>query len=215
MNLWGIRAWQALFRDWRSPARQHDSAEFLQVLGTALASPPAVWQSRVLGIGSTDAQVCDHGSMWPLILPTLSAPGLPASSVDFAPSLQQLIVRWRGQPAAVHAALMLPPLLPVQVGRFDSVGAKLDFRVRHSRHVYVPHFADAGIRTISKRYETAAVIYHLGPNVNQGHYRTILCVDGSMCYHTDDNQPATDFPEEDLELVERGAYIFLLRLLES
>ena len=179
-----------------------------------MASPIAYWQARVLGLGDHDAQVCDHGSMWPLILPTFKAPDSPEGRENFTPSLQQLLVRWRGQPAAVHAALMLPPLLPVQVGRFDAEGRKLDFRIRHSRHVHVPYFVDAGLRTASKRYETVAVIYHLGPSVQQGHYRAILCVDGCMSYHTDDNQPAMDISLSDQELVERGAYLFLLRLVE-
>ena len=214
VTLWSVRAWQALFRHWRQAERQHDSAEFLQALGTVMASPVAYWQARVLGLGDQDAQVCDHGSMWPLILPTFKAPDSPEGGENFTPSLQQLLVRWRGQPAAVHAALMLPPLLPVQVGRFDAEGRKLDFRIRHSRRVHVPYFVDAGLRTASKRYETVAVIYHLGPSVQQGHYRAILCVDGCMSYNTDDNQPAMDFSSSDQELVERGAYLFLLRLVE-
>ena len=125
---------------------------------------------------------------------------------NFAPSLQQLIVRWRSQ-TAVHAVLMLPQLLPVQIGRCNAGGQKLTFRVGHSRHVHVPYFADAGAHTASRRFETVAVIFHLGPRVLNGPYRAILCVDGCMCYSSDENQPAADIAETDLELIERGAYI--------
>ena len=127
VSLWEIRAWQEITSNWHDPHRQHDAGEFLYFLGEALTSGTGVgfWQARV-ETGSRDAQVVDHGEMFPLILQQVGPQPHSVASRDI--SLQALIVAWRNQEAR-HAALTLPAVLPVQICRFDNRGHKIPGKV--------------------------------------------------------------------------------------
>ena len=185
--LWDIPAWRTLTARWEDPHVQHDVAEFAQFLGaaTAPASAEGVWQSRIAvqltpsqpAASQCPAEVAEHGQMWPLSL--AAAPPPEGSEI----SLQALVIQWRNQ-AHRHAAVSLPRLLIIQIGRFSPVGLKLRFAVRPSHRVYVPVFLDDTLRTTSAGYDLAAVVCHLGPSRSSGHYRSVLFpIWTSQLYH--------------------------------
>ena len=86
----------------------------------------------------------------------------------------------------------------VQLPRFVHEGAdvrKVEQSLRldsSHRHIRVPVFCSRDSVEISwHEYHVSAAIYHLGPTVHAGHYRTILFhpqVEGG--WHTDDERPA-------------------------
>ena len=61
------------------------------------------------------------------------------------------------------------------------------------------------------RYVLEAVVYHLGPTMRSGYYRTALCVEGRILYVTDDAMPACSVQDQDVYTVRHNAYMFLLR----
>ena len=125
------------------------------------------------------------------------------------PADQSPFVAWRNQ-ADRHAAVTLPPLLPVQISRFTSTGLKVQFPVRFSEAVYVPFFEDLSLRTSSHRYLLAAVIYHIGESRSHGHYRTALFLRGKPMHVTDDNCKPCPAHPADVHTAENNAYIFIL-----
>ncbi|CAE7405549.1 unnamed protein product [Symbiodinium necroappetens] len=120
-------------------ARQHDAAEFLQQQLSAAAHPDTLaysWQARV----QTDdhcVQVVDQGNLWPMLVQVpLTLPG----AQDQQPrSIQSLIVCWRNQ-AMRHALTATPPVICLQLCRFDSQGYKIRSPVSLSAAVYIPVF---------------------------------------------------------------------------
>jgi len=208
VSLWEIRAWQEITSNWHDPHRQHDAGEFLYFLGEALTSGTGVgfWQARV-ETGSRDAQVVDHGEMFPLILQQVGPQPHSVASRDI--SLQALIVAWRNQEAR-HAALTLPAVLPVQICRFDNRGHKIKFPVRFSAAVYMPFFPDSTACTASQRYRVAAVIYHIGDSRLHGHYRSALFWKGEVTHVTDDNTVPSQVSERDRNMIRDNAYIAVL-----
>ena len=196
---------------WDSPHLQHDAGEFIHFLGGALALDAGLglWQSRhiaaTLDLPVSQTQVADHGEMFPLVLQHAGPHAASAQPI----SLQQLFVAWRNQ-ADRHAAVTLPPLLPVQISRFTSTGLKVQFPVKFSEAVYVPFFEDLSLRTSSHRYLLAAVIYHIGESRSHGHYKTALFHRGQLTHVTDDNcRPCPAHPA-DVHTAANNAYIFIL-----
>ena len=190
---------------------QHDAGEFIQFLGGVLALDAGVglWQARHIAATpdptAPQTQVVDHGEMFPLILQHAGPPDVPAQPI----SLQKLLVAWRNQ-ADRHAAVTLPPLLPVQISRFTSTGHKVQFPVRFSEAVYMPYFEDLSLRTSSHRYLLAAVIYHIGESRSHGHYRTAFFLHGQLMHVTDDNCKPCPACPADVRTAENNAYIFIL-----
>ena len=139
VHLWHTRAWQR-----ERPHQQHDAGEFIQFLGGVLTLETGfgLWQARSLAesVHATHAQVMDHGEMFPLLLQHTGLPASQQQQASASPiSLQQMLISWRNQ-ADRHAAVVLPPVLPVQINRFDTLGQKARFPVRFSEAVYVPFF---------------------------------------------------------------------------
>ena len=213
VNLWQLRSWCALTCHWANPTRQHDAGEFLQFLGGVIASGGSTdaWQTRLMCSTSAVAQVTDHGQMFPLTLPqdsqSMRHPSLAASHMPS--SLQQLIVAWRNQ-ASRHAAVTLPTLLPVQVGRFDDAGTKVHFALQLSPADYIPYFVDATTKTSSHRYCLIAAVYHLGHHKSHGHYRAAFFCNGALTHVADDGSCPTKATASDLHEVQTNVYLIML-----
>ena len=180
LHLCDTRAWPNLVRRWQQPDRQHDAAEFLQLLQweCAPAASEGSWHARigvVLGDGSHGAQVVDRGHVWPLPL-YVADPSVAHLS------LQKLFIGWRNQEQR-HALVNAPDSLVVQIGRFWDNGDKKVFRVRSSRTVYIPTFSGTMLQTTSHAYTVEAIVYHLGHSRLGGHYRTALLSQGHMVHH--------------------------------
>ena len=90
---------------------------------------------------TSEAQVADHGKLFPLILhqDVVNQHASGAIGVSAPCSLQKLVVAWRNQ-ATRHAVVTLPAVLPVQIGRFNALGDKVKFPVQFSPAVYIPTF---------------------------------------------------------------------------
>ena len=198
------------------PHRQHDAGEFMQFLGQVLSLGRGCggWQARLATEASATARVTDHGGVFPLILPQTRPDPHREASQTYAPSLQQLIIAWRNQ-ASRHAVVTLPAVLPVQIARFSSEGHKLLFPIRLSEAVYIPYFTDTSVTTASHRYRIAAIIYHLGPARDHGHYRAAFFCKGVLSYVTDDHILPCPVQESDVPVIQENAYLFLLRKNES
>ena len=207
IELWQLRAWQHLTRQWREPHRQHDVGEFLQHFAPAFCPAlPDLWQARTQAT-ALSTEVALQGELWPLVLDT--APRLDSHG---ACSLQSLFIEWRSQ-AHRHAIVSAPALLPVQICRFGPDGSKVSFRVTSSARVYVPLFTGPSVHTTSQPYKVLAVIYHLGRHQASGHYRTALYRDSRVQFVTDDDitpQPPT---RAHCQTIEANAYIFFLQRL--
>ena len=141
--------------------------------------------------------------MWPLHLSVAhaSAPRL---------SLQKLVVAWRNQ-AQRHALVTAPEVLVAQVGRFGDDGCKLQFRIQSSRTVYIPSFTGSGLHTTSHAYTVEAIVFHLGPSRDSGHYRTALLQQGNLYRLTDDGSLPAAVQDTDVAVVEHNAYLYFLR----
>ena len=211
--LWKLRPWCALTQQWAQPHRQHDAGEFLQFLGGVFASGTNTdhWQARLMREHSSDAQVADHGKLFPLILQQdILSQHASSTAAECAPcSLQKLVVAWRNQ-ATRHAVVTLPAVLPVQIGRFNDVGDKIRFPIRFSPAVYIPYFPDATTSTSSCRYRLVAAVYHLGHSKHSGHYRAAFFSSGVLTHVADDGTFPVPATEADIQEVQSNAYIIML-----
>ena len=212
IDLWDLRGWRDIVYYWQDPHRQQDAGEFLQHLAPRITDSAASqgWQSRTQATSdpTQSAQVSDQGTLWPLVL-AVSLPELQALQSQPL-SLQQLLIAWRNQ-AARHAILEAPDILALQINRFHPDGSKVHTPIGLSTAVYIPQFSGEGLRTTSVRYVLEAVVYHLGPTMRSGYYRTALCVEGRILYVTDDAMPACSVQDQDVYTVRHNAYMFLLR----
>ena len=161
------------------------------------------WQAR-LEVDASPPQVTDHGKMWPVTLPAVLRPDLADTSRVF--SMQSLVISWRNQ-VHRHAAVSLPPVVPLQISRFTPEGAKLRGRIVLTPVIHIPLFTDSSARTTSCKYQLHAVTYHLGPNMHSGHYRTLLFKQGAPFMVTDDNMFPVPVSEVGLEEVMNNSYL--------
>ena len=221
--LWSLRPWRSLLAMWQEPHQQHDAAEFLQFLAPLLIPYQerqlCCWQARELSERShlpssqAVAQVVDQGTLWPMTVTARLVPPMQSSGEDrqqSPPSLQSLLIQWRNQ-AARHARTAKPDWLVLQVSRFDDAGCKLVEPAGFSEAVYIPFFTGQSLATSSARYRVSAVIYHLGPTLLSGHYRSALCQAGSIQLVTDDGTPARQATVRDVQQIQSNVYLFFLR----
>ena len=209
-DLWEVRAWTRLVRDWPEPHRQQDAGEFLNFLAPAI-SPSCVacrWQRRrsslLLHSEAHTAQVVDQGGLWPLYLHE----AIPFTNPPI--SLQKLVITWRNQ-AERHALERTPDLLVLQVNRFGTEGRKVLAPLGISTSIYIPVFRGSSIGTTSQRYVLQAIVYHLGPDMQAGHYRTALCSRGFISHVTDDATPVQEATRSDHESVKHNSCLFFLK----
>ena len=205
VQLWSVRIWRQMLSGWARPHQQHDTAEFLMHLERVLspAFPMGYWQAR-LEVAACPPQATDHGQMWPVTLPTVLRHALADDARVF--SVQSLIISWRNQ-ASRHAAVSLPPVVPLQIGRFSHDGSKLRGQIVLTPTIHLPLFADESTRTTSCKYVLQAAIFHLGPDIHAGHYRTVLFNQGKPYMVTDDNQYPSPVTAACIEEATHNAYL--------
>ena len=157
-----------MLQHWPNPLQQHDSGEFHRYILTFL-QPPAYdgeWQARL----SNPCQITDSGR---LTTPILVHPT--------GNTLAELIGGWRQQ-YAVRALSHHKGLLILRIVRFDFADTTASkntspIYVTPGEAVAVPIFV--GHDDLKIRFETFRVayqLYHLGQNVESGHYRCALSV---------------------------------------
>ena len=134
-HLWQISSWRHAVHPWLARGQQ-DAAEFLQSISRKLINHAlhTEWEARPqppeYGLPS---EVIDAGNVLPLPLSAQLAPGDGASPV----TLQCLVNQWthqaqRGQEVYFAAAEGPPPVLLLQVARFNSTGHKLSGSIVNS-----------------------------------------------------------------------------------
>ena len=218
LHLWHVRAWRRLVSTWQDPHAQHDCAEFLQHLRSAFCPEGEFlqWQARTLPHSHARAEVSDQGHLWPLTIPVAlqlaayTQTDSESTSAAGSISLQKLLILWRNQ-AEIHAAVSLPSVFPIQINRFNSEGNKVHHRINLHPSVYVPQFSGSGLRTVSQRFVVTAVIYHIGPTRDSGHYRAALFARDALIHVTDDGVCSQLSTEGDRDIISKNAYIFFLR----
>ncbi|CAE7360998.1 Pol [Symbiodinium sp. KB8] len=197
VHLWAQPCWAALVRTWELPERQHDGAEFilylLRQLPYTAGKVMTAWQARQQ---QDDHYVTtDQGCSAPLLL---QPPAWACQSDDHSLSVQELIDGWRDQDA-LHALVMPPKILTLQIGRFgfDHDGArtmKHRFKLVPDLYVGVPVF-DPHMNVHHDRYRLCSTIVHVGVSPDSGHYfNTLHDADGRVML-ADDNITAR-FVEE-------------------
>ena len=156
------------------------------------------WQRRrsslLLHSEAHTAQVVDQGGLWPLYLHE----AIPFTDPPI--SLQKLVITWRNQ-----------AVLVLQVNRFGTKGRKVLAPLGISTSIYIPVFRGSSIGTTSQRYVLQAIVYHLGPDMQAGHYRTALCSKGFISHVTDDATPVQEATRSDHESVKHNSYLFFLK----
>ena len=184
-------------RTWELPDRQHDGAEFilylLRQLPFTAGKVMTTWQARQQ---QDDHYVTtDQGSSAPLLL---QPPAWACQSDDHSLSVQELINGWRDQDA-LHALVMPPTILTLQIGRFgfDHEGARTlqhRFKLVPDLNIDVPVF-DPHMNAHHDRYRLRSTIVHIGVSPDSGHYFNSLHDADGRVMLADDNITAR-FVEE-------------------
>ena len=118
-----------LFAGWREPFRQHDVAEFPQHTAQVVRTE-ILGQWRLRGAAHVEPGVRERGTTWPL---TLQA---DLSARDRV-SLQSVVEIWHEQYLQPCPAAS-PRIVVLQLSRFLSNGAKLDFALEDEDNVLLP-----------------------------------------------------------------------------
>ena len=189
VHLWAQPYWAALVRTWELPERQHDGAEFilylLRQLPFTAGKVMTTWQARQQ---QDDHYVTiDQGCSAPLLL---QPPAWACQSDDHSLSVQELINGWRDQDA-LHALVMPPKILTLQIGRFGfdhecARTLKHRFKLVPDLHIDVPVFGPQ-MNVHHDRYRLCSTIVHIGASPDSGHYfNTLHDADGRVML-ADDN----------------------------
>ncbi|CAE7712927.1 unnamed protein product [Symbiodinium sp. CCMP2592] len=164
----GCLEWSPVLAGWRHLSRQHDAGIFMKHLLEYAASPvlQGCWQARL----DTPHLVTDGGAL-----------SIPVPLTVQGPSLQDTVHRWHTQ-HTVHALHGDQGLVILQLNRYDNV-AGLSLKddslvtVEPGAVILIPAFVAAeGIEVEMRRYVIAFVIFHVGENVDCGHYQAALCI---------------------------------------
>ena len=180
----------AIFTGWRSPAQQHDCAEFMAHLIARIG--PGVcdgkWEARRQQIdseGQSQVVTVDEGTC-------CQAMSLPLPDGDMRQA-QFLLHNWHTQ-AHPHALQKVPKLLFLSFSRYGGrpgLDQKNSCRIAWRRQVYMPVFS--GGHDLSSgvvEFEVIAAIMHHGVVVTAGHY-TAQLVEAEGDTLCDDNAAPT------------------------
>ena len=130
------------------------------------------------------------------------------------------MIRWHVQ-YAVHALVHHGGVLPLRSVRivrygFRTVAVKnrCIIKVEPGEAVAVPIFADADSTEVRhESFRVGFVIFHVGDQVDQGHYQTAIAVPADSTRHSwsywncDENRPPRRATQRDSALLDRNAYI--------
>ena len=211
-HLWRHPFWVAMMSGWRQPSRQHDGAEFLQFMlakhQTAAEQVLLHWQARIQQGDSWTRM--DHGSSAPLLVQPPESAECSFANEAACCSMQALIEHWHQQ-SSLHAGVLMPRVLILQVGRFDfnqnHVRAiKRRFRLVPDSVLNFPSFV-SGLDIVSSRYALRSAIVHHGDTPDSGHYTALLFDDDGTVWHSDDDTCSTLVPEGDIRNFQTDIYI--------
>ena len=163
-----------------------------------------VWEARSSANGLIETR--DRGCSLPLSV-SPSSEVLHGRSVT---TVQRVVDDWCQQEAR-HAAVVIPKVLVLQVGRFERDGAgavtrKWVYDIIPERVLRFPMF-DGDWRVTSVPMQLSSVIIHRGETPHTGHYRTILNVQDQLML-ADDNCLIRCCNAEDLCAVNADSYLF-------
>ncbi|CAE7619130.1 unnamed protein product [Symbiodinium sp. CCMP2592] len=173
-------------RGWRSPAIQHDCAEFFSHIidRLGITAFEGEWEARTMvedSPGQFRCECSDTGQCTESI-----SVDLPEGRVHTA---QYLLHCWHTQ-ARPHALKVAPALLLLRFSRYVQAGRRIRQRackITWPRQLHLPLFRgndDLTSGTIA--YDVLAAISHHGPTLSAGHYTTLLHAAGGDL-HCDDN----------------------------
>ena len=198
-----------IFTGWRSPAQQHDCAEFLAHLIARIG--PGVcdgkWEARRQQLdseGQSQVVTVDEGTCGQAISLTL-----PDGDMHQA---QLLLHNWHAQ-AHPHALQKVPNLLFLSFSRYGGspgVDQKNSCSIAWGRRVHMPVFSgDNDLSSGVVEFEVIAAIMHHGVVVTAGHY-TAQLVEAEGDVLCDDNAiPAYRVRSPDSEM-HRSSEVYIL-----
>ena len=217
-HLWRHPFWVAMMSGWRRPSRQHDGAEFLQFMLTkhqqAADQVLLHWQARK---PRGDSWICvDHGSSAPLLVHPPENAECRYANVTDSCSVQTLVEHWHKQ-VSIHAGVLMPRVLVLQVGRFDfnqthTRAIKRRFRLIPDKLLRFPSF-DSELRVVNCQYILRSAIVHHGNTPDSGHYTALLFDRDGTVWHADDNTCSTLVPEGKISGYYSDIYILFYTMM--
>ena len=201
---------------WRQPSRQHDGAEFMQFFlvkqSSAAVHIQVHWQAKI----QQDAvwKCVDGGCSAPLLVVPPDNAATDASQGLHGYSMQELIDHWHMQDT-LHAGVYAPPLLALQIGRFDfsqqdECAIKRRFAVIPNQTLIFPVF-DRNDAMLQHTYVLRSAIVHQGRTPDSGHYFTLL-YDNYQTWYADDGVPAVLIDEGEAYQHYRDIYLLIYTL---
>ena len=211
--IWDNPFWKAVFGRWRNRDMQHDVADFLAHMIQCCPEMPSLlgveWEARTSENGLIETR--DRGCSLPLSV----SPSSEVLSGRSMTTVQRVVDDWCRQEAR-HAAIVIPKVLVLQLGRFDrdAVGAvtrKWMYDIIPDRVLMFPVFdGEWGVTQVPMRL--SSVIMHRGETPQTGHYRTILNVNDQLML-ADDNCQIRLCEAGDLSAMNTDSYLFFYRLI--
>ena len=179
------RWFQPLLADWPEPKRQHDIAEFPQHLLLKLGWAIARWEGRqvLAGILQTTYTCMPMQS---ILLP------LPSEQTQ-GTTLQQTIDSWHAGIEGIRGLVSQHAYVMLQLDRFTlratrALKNRVHVQIPSDRIVQLPCFeAESSIDCQDVAFRLLAIMIHLGPGPENGHY-VCLWWRGERLIHHDDAQ---------------------------
>ena len=196
LNLVSTFALRNILPNWRFDGRQQDASEFYMDLTDAdsgdLQAVP--WQGRIAG----QPDPMDTG-FTPIFLPI---------STDCT-SLRGACSSWYAQ-AASRGLMLAPTLLVLILGRWEH-GSKNEQTLELAQDIQFPVW-DEGQSSTLHTYSVEAGVYHLGPTIQAGHYRSFWYTsDRSGVWISDDNARPQLAAASDRQRIRQGSYVLFLK----
>ena len=191
---------------WHRPAEQHDVCEFSTFIFRALGLRTAFTQWQGTIEEGDNIHRIDSGDCQPIPL------RFP-EPVPEVLTLQHFAYAWRWQEATHRVLaqalvmLQLPRFRAEHVGGLQKCAFTVSLQGEQARIVRLPRAE--GRDTQWAKYEVTAVVYHLGPQITQGHYKA-LHFSGRRILIRDDGAPAKAASSADLTAAEQNAYLVFL-----
>ncbi|CAE7235568.1 pol [Symbiodinium sp. CCMP2592] len=173
-------------RGWRSPATQHDCAEFFShiIARFGITAFEGEWEARTTVEDSPGQFRCERSDIG-RCTEAISI-DLPAGRVHAA---QYLLHCWHTQ-AHPHALKVAPALLLLRFSRYVQAGRRIRKRtckITWPRQLHLPLFrGNDDLTSGTVAYDVLAAISHHGIILSEGHYTTLLHAAGGDL-HCDDN----------------------------